>query len=134
MEKPGAQPYLSKGEEASLGEFLQAVSQVGYPKTRQEVKGIAESVACEKGILKKSRIWFRRFMERHPQLSLRKGDSTAKVRMDAMAKQDELENYFKILKDVLEENQLMDKPESIYNVDESCVPLDPKSPHVLALK
>ena len=81
--------YLSKKEEASLGKFLQAVSQVGYPKMRREVKGITESVAREKGILKESRIsdgWFRRFMERQPQLSLCKGDSTAKVRMDAMAK------------------------------------------------
>ena len=135
--KPGPRPYLSPHEESNLSEFLQAVGQVGYPKTRREVKGIAESVAREKGVLKKSRIsdgWFRKFMERQPQLSLRKGDATAKVRMDAMAKRNELDNYYKILKDVLDKNKLRDKPGNIYNVDESGIPLDPKPPHVVAMR
>lgn len=50
--KPGPRPYLSPHEESNLSEFLQAVGQVGYPKTRREVKSIAESVAREKGVLK----------------------------------------------------------------------------------
>ena len=53
--------------------------------------------------------------------------------MDAMAKLDELDNYFKILKDVLENNKLMDKSRSIYNVDEPGV-LDSKPRHVLDVK
>ena len=44
--------------------------------------------------------------------------------MDAMNNSEELENYFELLKDVLEENNLMDKPSQIYNVDESGMPLD----------
>ena len=49
---------------------------------------IAENVAHEKGTLKPgcriSRGWFERFMKRQPQLSLRKGDATANVRMDCV--------------------------------------------------
>ena len=58
-------------------------------------------------------------MERQPQLSLHKGDSTANIWMDAMQKQEALDNYFILLKKVLEENDLVDKPGQIYNVDES---------------
>lgn len=47
---PGPKPYLSRGEEAQLREFLQVVGQVGYPKIRREVKGIAQEVARDKGV------------------------------------------------------------------------------------
>ena len=56
------------------------------------------------------------------------------MRMNAMVKHDELDNYFKILKDVLEKNKLMDKPGSIYSMDESGVPLDPRPPHVVTVR
>ena len=42
---------------------------------------------CDKRVLRKDRIsdgWFRGFMERQPQLRLRKGDKTSFVRMDAI--------------------------------------------------
>lgn len=68
-------------------------------------------------------------MERQSHLSLRKRDSTAKVGMDAMGKRDELDMYFKTLKDVLEKNKLIDMLGSIYNVDEFGVPLDTRPPH-----
>ena len=63
------------------------VSSVGYGKTRKQVKTLVETAAHEKGVLKKTRLtdgWFRRFLECQPQLTLRKGDRTAFVQMDAM--------------------------------------------------
>ena len=79
--------------------------QIGYGKTRKQVKVITESVTCEKGILCRERIsdgWFRRFLERQPHLCLRKGDSTATVHMDAMTNQEALDNYFRLFDEVLE--------------------------------
>jgi len=67
-------------------------------------------------------------LERKPQLRLRKGDHTAMVRLDAMNNREALENCFSLLKKMLEENDLMNKPSQIYNVDESGVPLDHRSP------
>jgi len=49
-----------------------------------------------------------------------------------MKKKEELDNYFVTLKSVLVENNLLDKPECIYNVDESGVPLEHHSPLVIA--
>ena len=36
------------------------------------------------------------------------------------------DEYFQLLKDTLIENNLMDSPNQIYNVDETGMPLDPK--------
>jgi len=51
------------------------------------------------------------------------------VWLDAMNKREALEKYFSLLKRTLEENDLMNKPSQIYNIDESGVPLDHRSPY-----
>ena len=135
--RPGPKPYLNKSEEGNLVNFLEVVAEVGYGKTRKQVLNLVESTACDKGVLRKQKIsdgWFRRFIERQPKLTLHKGDRTAFVRMDAMKKQEELDNYYITLKSVLVENNLMDKPGQVYNVDESGMPLEHRSPRVLAKK
>ena len=45
-----------------------------------------------------------------------------------------IKEYFDILKDTLLENHLMEKPAQIYNVDESDVPLDHCPPKVISEK
>ena len=57
---------------------------------------IAESTAIDKGLLKSSCItegWWRHFLECQSDLSLRQGDSTAHVRMDA-ANKETMDQYF----------------------------------------
>ncbi len=134
---PGVRPYLERDEEKELCDFLVTVGEIGYGKTRRQVKDIAESVAREKGLLKKEKIsdgWFRRFLERNPSLRLRKGDSTCTARMSAMENKEAIESYFDVLKYVLDEHGLQDRPAQIYNVDESGVPLDHRAPRVLVKK
>ena len=134
---PVQRTYLTAAEESELAEFVQVCAQIGYGKTRKQVMNIAEYVAKEKGVLKKTRIthgWFRRFLQRHPILRLRKGDVTARVRIDAMNNREALESYFTLLKKIMEENKLTDKPGQVYNVDETGMPLDHRPPKVLAVK
>lgn len=95
---------------------------------------IAESVANDKGVLKETRIsegWWRRFLECQPKLTLRRGDATAYVQMNAINKET-LDQYFSLVKSVREEHDLLNKPSQIYNVDESGVPLDPRPPNIVA--
>ena len=135
--KPGPKTYLTVNEEIELGDFIQVVGKIGYGKTRAQVKNIAEAVAREKGILRRNRIsdgWFWHYLEHQPKLCLRKGDSTSGVCMDAMSNQDALDNYYKLLKKILEEHNLMDKPGQIYNVDESGMPFDHRPSRILAKK
>ena len=60
---------------------------------------------------------------RQPQLSLRKGDPTTNVRMDCLNKET-MDKYFDLLKDTLVENNLMESPNRIYNVDETGIPFN----------
>ena len=75
--------------------------------------------------------WLRRFLERQPSLSLRKGDSIATARMEAMANRGAIAKYFKLLKEVLDDHALLENPAQIYNVDELGIPLDHCPPHVV---
>jgi len=59
-------------------------------------------------------------------LVLRKGDSTSFFHMDTM-NEDTLNQYFDLLKDTLKQNNLLNFPK-LYNVDETGIPLDPKTP------
>ena len=94
--KPGPRPYLSPREEGTLRHFLKHCAKLGYGKTRKDVLAIAESTAIDNGLLKSSRItegWWRHFLECQSDLSLRQGDSTAHVRMDAVNKET-MDQYF----------------------------------------
>ena len=134
--KSGPQPYLSVDEETEHAKFVKHCAEVGYGKTRKDVMHITQSVANEKGILRKTQIshgWWARFIERQQDLSLRRGDSAAHDRMDAVNRET-LKQYFDLLKDALTEHNLLQSPLQIYNVDESGIPLDPKAPNVVAKK
>jgi len=135
---PGLLPWMTFPEIQSskvvLAQFVAEVSEIGYGKTRKQIKGMVEKVASEKGLLKKKQIsdgWFRRFLQRQPQLPLHKGDRTTMVRLDAMKDREALENYFSLLKCTLADNDLMDKSSQIYNAG---VPLGRQSPYVLTKK
>ena len=110
---PGPRPYLSVEEETKLGTFLKNCASVGYGKTRKDVLLIAESVSKDKGVLKKECItsgWWNKFLKRQGDLSLRHGDSTAHVRMDAINRET-IDQYFSLLKNVLDEHNLAANPE-----------------------
>jgi hypothetical protein len=133
---PGPRPYLTNTEETELANFIVDVAKAGYGKSRGEIKQIAENVARDKKVLKYTKIsdgWYRRFMERQSHLSLRKSDPTANVRMDCLTPET-MKQYFELLKDVLEEHDLMESPGQIYNVDETGMPLDHRPPKIVTLK
>jgi len=132
--KPGASRYLNDMEEKELSTFVKGCASIGYGKTRSEVMRIAETHAKEKGLLRKEKIsqgWWRNFVSRQGDISLRKGDNTAHVRMDAM-NSETINHYFDLLESTLKDNGLLHSPSQIYNVDESGMPLDPKAPNIVA--
>ena len=132
---PGPLPYLNKEEEKELAVFLKKCASIGYGKTRKQVLAFVESyITNNKKGLKSSKItqgWWRNFLERQKDLSLRRGDNTSQDRMDAI-NSETIEHYFALLKKTLEENNLKNSPQRIYNVDESGVPLDPKGLSIVA--
>ena len=133
---PGPKSYLTKNEESELSNHLLTASSIGYGKTRQDVRCLVESYLKQKGTLRGEVIsngWWENFLRHNPVLRLRSGDSTAGVRMDAINKEN-LDNYFDLLRSVYNDFDFDKFPESIYNMDETGIPLSSRPPKVVAKK
>ena len=131
---PGPRPYLTCDEEQEFSAHLLRASSIGLGKTRRDVKSIVGKYVKSKGLLNGSAVsngWWENFLKRNPSLSLRTGDSTAGVRLDAMSFEN-MKAYFDLLREVYNEFDFEDHPEAIYNMDETGVPLEPRPPKVVA--
>ena len=63
--KPGPEPYLNREEEEDLVNFIEEVAEVGFGKTRKQIKAMVEQTAREKQVLRKQKIsdgWFKCFL------------------------------------------------------------------------
>ena len=129
VSNPGQNPiYVSPPEKREVAEFLVQTSKAGYVRSRKQIMRLAESAAHDKGLLESgkrvSNGWYCRFMEREPQLILRRSNPIASILMECTSKE-VMEEYFKLLKSTLTENNLLDKPSRIYNVDETVIRPEP---------
>ena len=70
--------------------------------------------------------WWERFSQRHPNVTLR---STAVLSYSRVkrASPEAINEYFNVLEEIMSEYNLYDKPGSIFNMDETGMPLDPKA-------
>ena len=68
--KPGPEPYLNTEKEEDLVNFIEEVAEVGFGKTRKQIKAMVEQTAHEKQENKISDSWFRHFLECQPHLCL----------------------------------------------------------------
>ena len=60
--KPGQQPYLNKEEEEDLAKFVEVVADIGFGKTRKQIKAMVEKAAYDKKVLRKEKVsdgWFK---------------------------------------------------------------------------
>ena len=132
--KSGPRKYLSTMEEEELVSFLAKCSSVGYGKTRAEVIALVQSVVDKKKIeTQVSTSWLKSFTKRHPDLTLKTGESISRARQIG-ASIDNLESYFDFLEETLIENDLIHRPCQIFNTDETGVMLDGKPLKVLGTK
>ena len=133
---PGRRPYLTESEERELEVFLMKCSQMGYGKTRKDVLQIVEKISVLKGIEIEDQIadgWYHRFKNRVPSITIRRGDPYVSVRADCCNRQT-YEKYFAMLKELLNNYDLVNKPGQVYNCDESGMPFDAHPQHVVTSK
>ena len=74
-----------------------------------------------------------KFSSEKSTLRLHSGNSTAHVRMDAINAEN-LRAYYDLLKSVYDGYGFDSNPEAIYNMEETGVPLEPRSPKVVTAK
>ena len=136
---PGPKPYLTVEEEAELTSHLLQAADIGFGKTRRDVKCIVETYAQQKKVLKGSVVsdgWWNRYLKRNPKISVRSGDSTALRSKNGCCQRRKYESLliFDLLRQIYDEHGFESCPECIYNMDETGVPLEPRPPKVVARK
>ena len=80
---------------------------------------------------KPSKRWWQGIRKRHPRITLRQPEGTAAVRHQCMDSV-KVAKYFSVLKKLLEDNDLNDKPQAICNMDEIGIQLDHKPGKIIA--
>jgi len=126
---PGPSNALAKEEEDALVSYLIYMAQRGFPLTRTMTKAFAWAIAIRSGHGGRfgengpSEHWWSLFMKRHPELSLRKTDKLNRSRAETL-NLEVVKQYFDLLEETLEKNNLKHSPRQLYNCDETFLPLD----------
>ena len=124
----GKPRYLSDKEEEKLVTFLLRCASVGYPRSRKDVIAIVQRACFARGLnVNVTHGWWEAFCRRHPVISLRTTSGLSVARAKA-SNPEVISSYFDMLEDVLLENELVDKPTQIFNMDETGMPLNPVPP------
>ena len=132
----GPPRYLNDMEEKQLVAFLIGCAQIGYARSRKEVIGIVEQILSQRSGNTASRVtsgWWESFRRRHPELTIRMSEKLAYVR-SVMTNHTIINSYFDLLESTVKDNNLLNRPGSIFNCDESGICLDVRPGKVIALK
>ena len=115
---------LSQDDEEALVEYIRYMDAIGHPLGISEIKTFAWSISKRSinpdcfGDNGPSHKWWRGFRLRHKNLTLRKPDKLDRRRNNT-AKRSVVREHFEKLKESLEKANLLNKPEHIFNVDET---------------
>lgn len=132
--KSGPHSYLTTEEEEELATFVTRCATIGYGKTRKDVLALVQRICASRGLcVTVSSGWWDSFVQRYPNLTLRAPAPLSHARSNASS-YDVVESYFDLLEETLVENDLLNKPGQLYNMDESGMPLDPKSPKIVHIR
>ncbi len=136
--KPGRQTGLTTEMEVILVKYISYMSNHHFPLTIPMVKGFAFAVARRCGMDKRFNVkvgpgktWWNEFRKRHKRsINLRKPDTIAAQR-SAMSNLNVIRRHFNTLETVLNENDIFNKPDKMFNVDESGLNLQLRKGKVL---
>ena len=99
-----------------------------------QIIALAQEMVAAKGLETTVTVgWLKKFRKRHPEIVLRKGEALTKSRL-AATRREVLDAYFSLLKQVLMQNKIFNKPSQIFNFDETGIPLNFTPPKLLARK
>jgi len=134
----GRKPLLTNEQENLLESRIIRLSNVGYPLTQRVLRSCVKKFCDAHNITAKSqstiigRDWLRGFLKRHKNISIRKAQNLNPARAQKLNKA-VVSDYFAKLKNIMEDNDILNKPERIFNIDEKGCQLKlHKTPQVLA--
>lgn len=137
----GPASQLGLESEKKLVKHILQLQVVGFAPTRRDVREIAFNLAVSLGVKHTfncetklaGKVWLSSFLRRNTELSVRKAEGISRARTQGMNIK-EVSDYFDLLKEVLEKNELTDKPSRIWNADETGIQLNNTPGEVLAGK
>lgn len=132
---------LGEENEKKLSRHIKMVQEKGFPLTIKDVRMIAFQFAEQlkvkhkfnKSKEKAGYDWLQMFLRRNPDIVLRKSEGVSMARCLAMNRV-EVNTYFSLLEKTLIDNDLMSKPNCVFNMDESGLQLNNRPGYVLAEK
>jgi len=135
----GPDSFLGEDAENKLVTHIKKLQRCGFAPTATDVREMAFLLSEKLNKINKFNLenrkagydWFHAFLKRHPDLSVRKAEGVSRHRVLGMNKEI-VGNYFDLLGRVLEDNDLLDKPSHIYNMDETGLQLNNRPGMVLA--
>ena len=133
--KSGPSKFLSDEEEFELVNFICGCAAVGYAKSKQQIIALVRNIVSSKGM--EGAIvtdgWWTSFKKRHGQLTVRAAEPLSYFRAVSTSPQI-ISRYFDLLEQTLIDNDLMNAPTQIFNMDETGMPLDPHPSKVVTVR
>lgn len=136
----GRSPALSREHETRLVRHIQALEKVGFAPRRYDVKKMAFAFAKKLSINcfsendeSAGKVWLNGFLRRNPSLSIRKSEGLLLARAQGMNRK-EVSDYFDLLHKLLTDNDLLNKPSKIFNMDKTGIQVNNKAERVVATK
>ena len=132
IKKLGRQQVLPLHEEEELVSHLLTMESMFFGVTRKELMKLAYEVAEKNGtphgfnrVSKTAgKTWYKKFMLRHPEISLRQPEATSVARASGF-NNEAVGRYFDLLENIIDEHKLTAM--RIYNMDESGISVVQKS-------
>ncbi|KAI5635262.1 DDE superfamily endonuclease domain-containing protein [Phthorimaea operculella] len=130
MSTQGRKTVLSEAEEADLAEKIQIMAKWGWALTRKEIREIVHAYVCENDIKNNfkdnypGKDWLQMFLSRNG-LVAKKMEQLEKSRRQATSDPFIVYHFYEILDDTLTALNLHDKPDQVFNLDETSFSADP---------
>lgn len=120
--KSGPPTIFTSSEESLLRDHILFLAKVGYPLSRREVISLANNSAVllqKRGSNSKvGKRWFEGFLKRWPELKIGRPQKLSLKRAKASS-EEIVNNYFKELDLIMTKYNLKEKPQLIFNIDET---------------
>ncbi|XP_053396950.1 uncharacterized protein LOC128545847 [Mercenaria mercenaria] len=133
IKRSGPPPILGLAEEGKLVDYFHLMSSFGYSYSRTDIINLASDYAILLGKREPSdgltHQWYYKFLERWPHVETSRASGTKK-QFEKATSSDCLSRYFLMLQELMNQHNLMNKPDSIFIVDEVLIDLEKSPPSV----
>ncbi|KAJ8038340.1 Tigger transposable element-derived protein 6 [Holothuria leucospilota] len=130
--RKGRDPYLTLGEERHLARWISTMGKRGFPVSPKQLRDTVENMVNADGRQtpfkngRPSRSWYKGFLRRNPSIALKPTKMMDRGR--AKVTTDDVDKWFNEYACFMSDMDLCDKPNLIYNFDESGFGLSGKPP------